>query len=228
MSKLIYITGDTHGDFERIRLFCEKNKTCRDDVMIILGDSGINYYTGDSQRKMKERVSKLPLTLFCIHGNHENRPSNIPSYQTKLYRGGIVYFEPAYPSLLFAKDGEIFHFDDKKCLAIGGAFSSDQVERKKRGYAWWPDEQPSEEIKKRTEDRLREAGGKVDIILSHTCAFKYMPPNFFYKDMSTELWLDKLSRTTDYKKWYCGHFHIQRKVGRMQFMFSSIFELDCG
>lgn len=41
---MIYITGDTHGDFSRINDFCFKNKTTTDDIMIILGDAGINYY----------------------------------------------------------------------------------------------------------------------------------------------------------------------------------------
>lgn len=43
---MFYITGDTHRDFERIILFCLENKTTRDDVLIILGDAGINYYGG--------------------------------------------------------------------------------------------------------------------------------------------------------------------------------------
>lgn len=40
----IYITGDTHRDFDRISFFCEENRTTKDDIMIILGDAGINYY----------------------------------------------------------------------------------------------------------------------------------------------------------------------------------------
>ena len=38
----IYITGDKHRDFSRIYNFCERAGTTRDDIMIILGDSGIN------------------------------------------------------------------------------------------------------------------------------------------------------------------------------------------
>ena len=40
--KMIYLTGDTHGNFDRIRRFCEINNTTKDDVLIILGDAGIN------------------------------------------------------------------------------------------------------------------------------------------------------------------------------------------
>lgn len=41
---MIYITGDTHGYFKHIKSFCEENHTTKEDVLIILGDAGINYY----------------------------------------------------------------------------------------------------------------------------------------------------------------------------------------
>ena len=43
---MIYLTGDTHRDFERIHLFCSLHDTTKDDIMIILGDAGINFYGG--------------------------------------------------------------------------------------------------------------------------------------------------------------------------------------
>jgi len=41
---MIYLTGDPHGNFDRIKEFCGRLKTTKDDIMIILGDAGINYY----------------------------------------------------------------------------------------------------------------------------------------------------------------------------------------
>ena len=41
---VIYITGDTHGQFQHIADFCSKTGTQKSDIMIILGDAGINYY----------------------------------------------------------------------------------------------------------------------------------------------------------------------------------------
>lgn len=43
---MIYITGDTHGRFEWVEQFCERFGTSREDVLIILGDAGINF-SGD-------------------------------------------------------------------------------------------------------------------------------------------------------------------------------------
>lgn len=32
---MIYVTGDTHRNFERIEEFCIKQKTTKDDLMIV-------------------------------------------------------------------------------------------------------------------------------------------------------------------------------------------------
>ena len=65
---MIYLTGDTHGRFERIEHFCERMKTSKEDILIILGDAGINYYGIDDNR-LKSQLSTLDITLFCIQGN---------------------------------------------------------------------------------------------------------------------------------------------------------------
>lgn len=40
---MIYITGDTHGDMNRIVRFCERMETSQEDIMIILGDVGLSH-----------------------------------------------------------------------------------------------------------------------------------------------------------------------------------------
>ena len=88
---MYYITGDTHGDFTRIERFCECFNPTRDDVMIILGDAGFNYYGGKRDQHVKQRMAEMPITIFSIHGNHEMRPGTIASYHTTEWHGGQVY-----------------------------------------------------------------------------------------------------------------------------------------
>ena len=114
----IYITGDKHRDFSRIYNFCERAGTTRDDIMIILGDSGINLLLFGMDDNLKSELELMPITLFCIHGNHEERPFNIPTYEEQQWHGGTVYVEPKYPSLIFAKDGEIYDFNGQKSIAL--------------------------------------------------------------------------------------------------------------
>lgn len=226
---MVYITGDTHGDFNRYIPFASKMQPTEKDVMIVLGDAGLNYYKSKRDAKVKKFVNDFKFTTFCIHGNHEMRPEDIPSYKTKEYCGGIVWYEEEYPNILFAKDGEIYNFDGYSCLVIGGAYSVDKFYRLMNGWAWFSNEQPSDEIKAYVEKQLLKAENKVDIILSHTCPKRYEPTEVFLKgldqslvDKSTEEWLDKIEQGTDYRKWYCGHFHTTKKIDKLQFMFEDI------
>jgi len=92
---MIYITGDTHGRFERVEAFCERFRTKREDVLIILGDAGINFSGGMRDSLKKRFLEELPITLFCIHGNHEQRPGTIDTYKEMIWRGGAVNFASA-------------------------------------------------------------------------------------------------------------------------------------
>lgn len=66
----------------------------------------------------------------------------------------------------------------------------------------------------------------IDVILSHTCPFKYEPVEVFLPgidqstvDTSTEKWLDAIEDTTDYIAWFCGHWHINKRIDDMHFLF---------
>lgn len=225
---MIYITGDTHGRFERVEWFCERFGTSREDILIILGDAGVNFSGGWRDQMKKKLLESLPVTIFAIHGNHEQRPQTIGTYKEKMWCGGMVYYEEEYPDLLFAKDGEVFDLDGKKAIVMGGAYSVDKMIRLMYGYGWWPDEQPSEEIKRDVERKLDELGWKVDVVLSHTTPLKYEPVEVFLKgidqskvDKSTEEWLDGIEDKLDYGKWYCGHYHTEKKIDRVEIMFEN-------
>ena len=97
---MTYLTGDTHGNFTRIEAFCRQIETKKSDTMIILGDAGFNYYLGKKDIRAKTYASRFPITLFCIHGNHEARPQTISSYQEGEYQGGKI-LEEDFPNILF-------------------------------------------------------------------------------------------------------------------------------
>lgn len=228
---MIYITGDKHGDFREIFYFCYENRTTLDDIMIILGDAGINYYANEKDYILKNSLLQYPITFFCIHGNHEERPENIKTYKTKRFHDGVVYYEEDYPNVLFAKDGEIYNFNNHKVLVIGGAYSVDKYFRLDRGYNWYESEQPNEETKNKVVSVLKDLNNEVDIILSHTCPYKYLPREMFLEgidqstvDNSTEHFLDEIEKSTDYNLWYCGHYHTDREIDKIIFMFHKIEE----
>lgn len=104
---LFYITGDTHGDFSRIFTFCKNNELePQRDALIILGDAGINYSGDERDIFLKNQLVRLPITLFCIYGNHEMRPEGIASYAESTWNGGTIYVEAAFPIFCLPKMGK--------------------------------------------------------------------------------------------------------------------------
>lgn len=229
---MIYITGDKHADFREVFYFCYANETTLYDILIVLGDAGINYYVNDKDNELKNSLKEhYPITFFCIHGNHEERPENIKTYKTKKFHEGIVYYEEDYPNILFAKDGEVYNFNNHKVLVIGGAYSVDKYFRLARGYNWYESEQPNDKTKNKVKKVLKDLDNKVDIILSHTCPYKYLPREMFLEgidqstvDNSTEYFLDEIEESTDYNLWYCGHYHTDKEIDKIIFMFHKIEE----
>ncbi len=223
---MVFFTGDIHGNINPVIEFIDEQALSSDDIIVLLGDVGLNFWGarhGDSRKK--QRLNKKGVQILCIHGNHEMRPQALESYREFSWHGGIVYREAAYPNLLFAKDGEIYDLNGRKAIAIGGAYSVDKYYRLTGAGYWWPDEQPSPEIKLRVEEKLDSVGWSVDIVLSHTCPQKYIPVEAFlpfvdqdYVDRSTEQWLDSIEDRLDYDAWYCGHWHINKRVDKMHFL----------
>lgn len=227
---MTYITGDIHGSPNKILSFCRSHELTANDTLIILGDVAANYFADNRDEQLKAALDSLGITILCIHGNHEQRPENIPGYSLTEWHGGAVWVQPKYPHLLFAKDGEIFDIDGMRFLVIGGAYSVDKNYRIIRGYGWWPDEQPSEEVKARVEQAI--ISHEFDAVLSHTCPYKYEPREMFLSgidqssvDDSTERWLDSIEERVSYKAWYCGHWHTDKRIDKMHFLFNSFDSL---
>ena len=239
----VFITGDRHGDYKDVEHFCLKWNTSKDDVLIVLGDNGVNYWGPHRDKKLKNYLSSLPITFFMIKGNHDQRPSkklyNIADEAHPLVKGPC-FVEKAYPSLLFSAMYGQYEFlcgeRWSKAFVLGGAYSVDKWYRLEMqelghsGYRWFADEQMTRWEMKEAFDMIRDVN--PSIILSHTCPFRYIPRDMFLSviDQSTvddtmEHWMDCVEKEVPYEKWYCGHWHTDRTVDKMRFMYHDIILL---
>lgn len=271
---MILLTGDKHGDFRKIFEFFESgiiNTNKDEDFMIILGDVGLNYYLDKKENELKEKLSKLPITFICVHGNHEERPSKISSYELKHYSKkdidiirslstkynnkknsqinyeiknniiGDFYIEPSYPNLLFPVLPSTFKLDNYTFVHLGGAYSPDKFKRLKanaagnKQFKWFESEQMSKVEQKYTLQLvtfLAEFSKSKPIILSHTCPLRYVPFDSFNGnfnqngiDKTTEIFLDKIYDIDSTLDWYCGHYHIDKKIDNIRFLYNDIIEI---
>ena len=90
---MIFITGDTHGDWiSRLRTesFPEQKEMTKDDYVIICGDFGI----WDNSKREKYNLDWLkdkPFTTLFVDGNHENYDI-LDELPVKEWNGGKVHF----------------------------------------------------------------------------------------------------------------------------------------
>lgn len=229
---MVYITSDMHGDPRNLIRFSKAHFLTPEDTIIILGDAGFNFYLHGRDHKAKKLASRIPATLLCIHGNHEARPQSLSElYHEGKRFGTAVMVEDTFLNILFAVDGEVYDIEGFSTIAIGGAYSIDKLWRHENGLPWFADEQPSEQAKQRVEQILTACDWKVDVVLSHTCPAKYTPIEAYFSgidqsrvDKSTEYWLDTIEDQLAYRHWWCGHWHINKHINRMHFLFSGVEE----
>ena len=242
----IYITGDTHGSFERIEYFCDRVNTSKNDVMIVLGDAGLNYFLDGRDVALKKYVNSLPITFCLLRGNHEARPGTGWDIENKgawIIGGGTpvsgrFMMQEEFPSIRYMLDGETYglHIGAKtyKALAIGGAYSVDKDYRLEmydlgnRNYRWFYDEQLSEE--EMNGIRRKISGKHFDYVFTHTCPYSDQPTDLFMSgidqktvDKSMEIFLqDVKENLITYRSWYCGHWHTDRDTKDISFLFNSV------
>lgn len=229
----MFVRGDTHGNFDFLPYWCEKNLTTKNDMLVILGDSGINFRTKTRNDMLKQYIAQFDITLLCVRGNHDRRPENVAAMKKKMTPIGEVYTEDEYPNIWYAIDGNEYNWNGKNFLTIGGAYSVDKHFRLENGWTWFKDEQLSAEEMKNIANQV--AGRHFDYVFTHTCPFTWQPTDMFLSmidqnsvDSTMEHWFEELSRLIEFDNWYFGHYHTDRDVsgtGKIMLLFNNTLEI---
>ena len=218
--KNVLITGDTHGQVE-LRLASIRDNMPEykpeETTVIILGDVSLNYYLNKTDQKHKRQVSEYGYTIYCVRGNHEARPSDVPGMKlvNDDFVDGPVWIEDTFPLIRYFTDWGIYNIQGRKTLIIGGAYSVDKYVRLERGLHWFENEQLS--IEEKTSCFNTVKNNSFDLVLTHTCPLKWQPTDLFLGcvnqstvDNSMEVWLNDISENIDFSIWLFGHYHGDR------------------
>ena len=240
--KHFVVTGDIHGNVKDIQYFCD-NYDISEYALIILGDVGFNFYLNKIDRKNKEYVEGLGCLVYCVRGNHEERPENIPGMLNDYDEiiNGYVYYEEQYPNIRYLMDGAVYNFGGYNTLVIGGAYSVDKYwrlarfgkseeEAKDHWTGWFPAEQLTEEEMTSIQFNVHDCN--FDFILTHTCPYTWQPFDLFMTsvdqrtvDNTMERWMDTLKEEITWNcAWLFGHFHEDRIVRPHVEMYMNDFE----
>ena len=208
------ITGDCHRMFSR---FKHLDKTPNTGI-IILGDVGLNYTLDEDDYDTKRALcKKYPYDFYCVRGNHEARPSDVPNMEL-LYDENVkgwVWIEGDFPCIKYFQDWGTYEIDGLTTLVIGGAYSVDKWWRLNRNARWFANEQLSSEERANCLNAVK--GKHFDLVLMHTCPLSLQPTDLFLRgldqstvDNSMEVWLEELANSIEWKLILWGHYHIDR------------------
>lgn len=244
---MIYVTADTHGSLDIRKLSSKKFKEgktlTKNDYVIILGDFGLifnNQITEDEKFWLKW-LNKKPWTTLFIDGNHDNHiklqsnnivPLNTEEYNVRNMFGSIVGQIYDY-SVYHLRRGHIYNIDSMKFFCMGGALSIDRPTRI-IDVSWWKDEEPNHMICDFALGNLEKNQYNVDYILSHTgskSAVKnlltyYNMPEIHERVDSTTVFLEHVIQCTNYKKLFCGHFHVDVEIDKTYFLYDNIIPVE--
>ena len=233
-----YITGDTHGD-QRAWLEYVEPLLSSGDRIFIPGDCGIGRWFGPmTEDAFYDHIEQQPYTLLLIDGNHEDF-DRLNAYPIESWCSGKVH--RIRRNILHLMRGEIFIIDGERFFVLGGGFSRDKA-RQLALKTWSKQELPSQEELDHAERNLRELRAQnkpLDYIITHTAppdAVQYLaaiPKYGISFDISKEyqlaIALKKIQAEWNVKKWYFGHYHVDRELFGDQIALShAIRELETG
>jgi tetrahydromethanopterin S-methyltransferase subunit G len=210
---MIYITGDTHIPIDIGKLatkrFPEQHNMTKDDFLIITGDFGGVWNNSNEELYWRNWLNEKNFTTLFIDGNHENF-NMLNQYPIETFHGGKVHH--IMHSIYHLMRGQIFEFNGYTFFTMGGASSHDK-ECRVENKSWWSDELPNDNEYNEAENNLDRVNRKVDYIITH-CApdsIQRIIADWYGHDKLTNF-LESVSWSVDYKKWFFGHYHIDKDI----------------
>lgn len=208
------ITGDTHGslDLEKLKIYSQTHNT-RDEYIVILGDVGVCFHGGYKDEMVRDELEKIPSKgVLFIDGNHENFEL-LNRYDVEEWNGGKVH--KISDKIIHLMRGQVYEIEGKKIFTFGGGFSIDK-EYRIEGRSWWKEEMPSKEEYEEGIKNLERVNNEVDYIFTHTAPrfiCERLVREIYEGEEALQYYLAAISELVAFKKWYYGHWHMDREIG---------------
>ena len=204
---MIYVTGDTHGEVER--LSPSKLKALKaGDTLIICGDFGFLWDDSKKEQKTIKQLGKRKYNICFVDGTHENF-SLLNNYEVSEWNGGKVH--KIYGNLYHLMRGQVFHIDGLTVFTMGGGESPD-IDIRTEGDNWSRDEIP-------TREELLEGAHALEKEDYHD-SLRVTALNAYFEE---------LSDSCTFKKWYFGSMHMDKYISSTHIaVFKNIINAQTG
>ena len=226
---MIFITGDIHGDRDRLSRW-RLRKLQEGDTLIICGDFGFLWDDSKAEQAFLQNLGKRKYNICFIDGTHENF-NLLNNYEISQWNGGKVH--KIYGNLYHLMRGQIFEIEGKKIFTMGGGESSD-VDIRRDVNAWSKDEIPTQEELLEGAENLEVAGYDMDVIVTHepplkVKSFLNLNDNEMLRVTALNAYFEELASNCKFKKWFFGSLHIDKYIsGTHRAIFKDIINIETG
>ena len=217
---MIYITGDMHGDTDRLSK-TELSMMRSGDTLIVCGDFGFIWNNDTKETQFLNRLGKRKYNICFVDGTHENFDA-LSDFPVVMWNGGRAH--KIRDNVYHLMRGQVFEIEKKKIFTMGGGEDPeldlhetyDLSERK---------EIPSSQEMLNGVSNLEKHDYKVDYIITHEPPakirdFLLVSSNKSLRVTALGAYFDELSQQTEFKKWYFASLHVDKFISDS---FSSLF-----
>ncbi len=209
---MIYITGDIHGDTERLSK-TELSMLTASDTLIICGDFGFIWNDDKKEKQFLNRLEKRKYTICFIDGTHENFDilNNMP---VVMWNGGRAH--KIRNNIYHLMRGQIYEIQGKKVFTMGGG-EDPELDLQENDDLTLRKEIPTAQEMLTGVSNMERHGYKVDYIITHEPPakirdFLLLSENKTLRVTALGAYLDELSQQCEFKNWYFGSMHIDKFI----------------
>jgi hypothetical protein len=214
---MVYITGDTHGDFHRFTTdnFPQGTLLTKEDVVIIAGDFGGLWANTKEERYWLDWLAEKPWTTCFVDGNHENFDMVDRLEVEEKFGGPVGVVKTERGEIYHLRRGNIYTFGDDTVFVFGGGLSIDKQYRTE-DISWWAREYPNEQELDLAWSNIRSSKA-INYVITHVPPLRAMPRMSPFESSSAktgdlvaqhlnDMFLE-IRNNSGFKKWYHGHMH---------------------
>ena len=159
---MVYVTGDTHGDYHRF-MDPRLRELKKGDTLIICGDFGFIWDGSRSEERVLRRLGKKKYNICFVDGTHENFEL-LEKYPVEMWNGGKVHAISG--NVYHLMRGQVFTIDGQRYFTMGGGESPDMDIRIEYN-SWQKAEIPTKQELLDAARVVDKTGGNIDVILTH-------------------------------------------------------------
>jgi len=211
---MVYVTGDLHGDFARLRA-PEMRKLRKDDTLLVCGDFGFLWDDSKAEQARLKKLGKFKFNIAFVDGVHENFEL-LEQYPMQDWNGGQARHLGG--RLYHLLRGEIYTIESKTFFTMGGGISPDDdfrtLDDTRMRY-----EIPSREQLEHAAANIERVRGNIDYIITHeppmrVKAFLQLKAQTRQTTEFTGLntFFDEMSNCCTFKHWFFGSMHVDKFI----------------